>query len=523
MKKYALHAFLFCFSSFSVAQNIVVDNDSTGVSADFSILSGTWSLSTFASGFLGDDYQFSDNPDVFSEVQWDLNIAPGARYEVFAQWSALNNRTSVANYTIVHTEGETVVSVDQRVNGGEFNSLGTYLSPSFVRLNNLDANGFVIADAVMAQLQTDGVDSDSDGLSDDVENVIFQSDPNFAFSLDSSGLLNDGLFDSDEDGVANAVEINLGFDPLDPNSKPSAAELANIFDSTVVIDGALIFTPQLTEPFLCDSQTRGAIYYDDFLNSPLICDGVIWSEFRGVAGIDGQDGAVGPQGDVGPQGPIGLTGPQGPIGFPGPVGPQGEQGPQGEPGPSGTTSWIDGAGQVTTLVNVGIGTSTPNSELDVEGNVSANDPALPEHLATKAYVDQQLALLAAESANTFSANILDTFVIQRNNIGTVQQDVDLADIAGNATHIQTNSRCVVRGNNGTSSTRLIFLDENGQVILNLISCFSQAVSPGESNSNNASEVMPIPVEAVSFRITGAVVNGPIAGSATITANILGRP
>ncbi len=37
--------------------------------------------------------------------------------------------------------------------------------------------------------------------------------------------------------------------------------------------------------------------------------------------------------------------------------------------------------------NVGIGTITPASTLHVNGNISASDPTVPEHVVTKRYVD----------------------------------------------------------------------------------------------------------------------------------------
>ncbi len=89
----------------------------------------------------------------------------------------------------------------------------------------------------------------------------------------------------------------------------------------------------------------------------------------GPAGSDGNDGLAGAPGAVGPQGPQGDPGPAGsdgndgvagapgaagPQGDPGPQGPQGNPGPQGiqgltgDTGPSGTSSWVDGVGEVET-------------------------------------------------------------------------------------------------------------------------------------------------------------------------------
>lgn len=84
----------------------------------------------------------------------------------------------------------------------------------------------------------------------------------------------------------------------------------------------------------------------------------------GTQGPQGPVGATGPQGPTGPIGPAGPQGATGPAGPTGPIGPAGPQGPQGEPG---TSMWSDGSGQVSTLVNVGIGTASPTQKLDING------------------------------------------------------------------------------------------------------------------------------------------------------------
>jgi hypothetical protein len=93
----------------------------------------------------------------------------------------------------------------------------------------------------------------------------------------------------------------------------------------------------------------------------------------GTLVFDVTNGAVGPAGPAGPTGPQGATGP---------AGLQGPSGPQGPPGPGvgpGTTNFIPLWTGSTTLgnsvlsqagVNVGIGTTTPGSMLDVAGDIN---------------------------------------------------------------------------------------------------------------------------------------------------------
>ncbi|NVO02981.1 MAG: collagen-like protein [Bacteroidetes bacterium] len=114
----------------------------------------------------------------------------------------------------------------------------------------------------------------------------------------------------------------------------------------------------------------------------------------GVQGLPGNDGAVGPQGptgaagsngSVGAQGPIGPTGLTGPIGATGATGAAGAIGLTGPIGPTGflgsgtsagNTSFWDGTNWILNNSNifnnggnVGIGTVTPGTKLEINGQI----------------------------------------------------------------------------------------------------------------------------------------------------------
>ncbi len=92
----------------------------------------------------------------------------------------------------------------------------------------------------------------------------------------------------------------------------------------------------------------------------------------GPAGANGPAGHVGETGAVGPIGPIGLTGPAGATGPEGAIGPTGPMGPIGLTGPAGASPWLlSGTSTNFTSGNVGIGTTGPQTVLELQKNYSA--------------------------------------------------------------------------------------------------------------------------------------------------------
>jgi hypothetical protein len=117
-----------------------------------------------------------------------------------------------------------------------------------------------------------------------------------------------------------------------------------------------------------------------------------WQSTAGLVGPQGPAGPTGATGPAGPTGATGATGPQGPIGATGatgatgPAGPTGATGATGPQGPTGLltsgaaagntpywngTSWIVNSSNIhNNGGNVGLGTTTPASKLDVEGGLA---------------------------------------------------------------------------------------------------------------------------------------------------------
>jgi RHS repeat-associated protein len=125
---------------------VVVDNTDAGASA-----TGTWPESTGAPGYLGANYATHAAGTGASAFTWSLPVAQAGSYDIYARWTASANRATNATYAVATASGSVTVSVNQQVNGGSWQRLGTFaLAAGSATVTLTDqANGYVIADAVM--------------------------------------------------------------------------------------------------------------------------------------------------------------------------------------------------------------------------------------------------------------------------------------------------------------------------------------------------------------------------------------
>src|SRR5947209_16832866 len=106
----------------ALADEIVVDDASVGV-----VIKGEWAQSASTAGFFGSGYRYRSAGDGSGTVTWPLpTSAVAGTYEVSARWTSGPNRASNATYVVTHAAGSMSVSVDQRTNGGGWQSLGTF-------------------------------------------------------------------------------------------------------------------------------------------------------------------------------------------------------------------------------------------------------------------------------------------------------------------------------------------------------------------------------------------------------------
>jgi hypothetical protein len=123
----------------------IIDNDDPEAS-----YVGTWPSFSNANAYDG-DAQYHTSGTGANTATWTPDLPTTGSYNVYAWWVAYTNRATDAPYTINYDGGSETIYVNQQVNGGQWNLLGTYpfaagTSGSVVLTD--DANGVVIADAV---------------------------------------------------------------------------------------------------------------------------------------------------------------------------------------------------------------------------------------------------------------------------------------------------------------------------------------------------------------------------------------
>lgn len=100
-----------------VSANIVSDNGGSGTSS-----TGSWVVSG-ASGPYGTNSVYSSGGATYT---WSFTAPITGNYQVYLWWTALSTRNTSVPYAIQRNGGTTTVNVNQRSNGGKWNSAGTF-------------------------------------------------------------------------------------------------------------------------------------------------------------------------------------------------------------------------------------------------------------------------------------------------------------------------------------------------------------------------------------------------------------
>lgn len=128
---------------------IVVDNLDAGCTFDT-----PWATSVFTPGFYGLNYTQDGSSAANSTkwAKWTPSIPTAGKYNVYMQWSAGTGRPTVAPVEVQSADSISHLTVDQTINGGVWNYLGTYVfsqgNNEYVKLL-ASAAGTTIADAVL--------------------------------------------------------------------------------------------------------------------------------------------------------------------------------------------------------------------------------------------------------------------------------------------------------------------------------------------------------------------------------------
>jgi hypothetical protein len=144
-----------------ISSCIIDDSSASGFST-----TGTWTAATVAGGYLGNLHYAAASTSTTAPsatATWTFNVAQGGNYQVAATWYANSNRATNAPFSI---DGTTPVLVNQQVapSGVSYNgAVWQVLKASYAAISNTltvklsnTANGYVIADAVMITLVTNG-------------------------------------------------------------------------------------------------------------------------------------------------------------------------------------------------------------------------------------------------------------------------------------------------------------------------------------------------------------------------------
>lgn len=133
------------------SSNPVLTLSSTFLNAANAGQSGAWNFSSANTPFVGNGYRYAPAGTGASVATWTFTPTQSGSWQVSARWTTSSNRADNSPYTINHNGGSTTVRVNQKINNGVYQNLGTYQftsgTPYAITLNN-DANGLVIADAL---------------------------------------------------------------------------------------------------------------------------------------------------------------------------------------------------------------------------------------------------------------------------------------------------------------------------------------------------------------------------------------
>lgn len=140
----------FCNTGITIDSN----NSNNDTAQGYIEVSANWTSSTNVAGYYGTGYFWADTQAVSDPATFWFYLPAAGTKTVDAWWTAATDRSTTAPFIVWDANGTKLatVSVNQQVNGGQWNTLGTYSFPAGwnkVQLSRwTTAGSVVVADAV---------------------------------------------------------------------------------------------------------------------------------------------------------------------------------------------------------------------------------------------------------------------------------------------------------------------------------------------------------------------------------------
>jgi hypothetical protein len=134
----------------STSTGTAIDNAATGFAA-----SANWTTGTSSTDKYGTNYRYRSTAAISDVATFTISLGTSKSYNVAAWWPQGANRSATASYSVSHAGGTATVQVNQQINGGRWNSLGTWsmnAGNNTAKLSCWTTTGYiVVADAVKWQ------------------------------------------------------------------------------------------------------------------------------------------------------------------------------------------------------------------------------------------------------------------------------------------------------------------------------------------------------------------------------------
>ncbi|NUT31648.1 MAG: hypothetical protein HOV79_01100 [Hamadaea sp.] len=130
------------------AWSTIVDNTSSGFRA-----SANWGTSTYSTQRYGADYRYANPVAASDAAYYSATLPSSGNYKIETWYAANSGYNATTPYVVFSSAGNQSVTVNQQINGGKWNTVGTFAFASGARdvvavSRWTNGTGYVIADAI---------------------------------------------------------------------------------------------------------------------------------------------------------------------------------------------------------------------------------------------------------------------------------------------------------------------------------------------------------------------------------------